>query len=152
MRGRHVPATGGIEETSEGSSRVGLAGPSSRIGVMANQGMPGNFAGRLPNTTVTLVALTNVEHKLDCAREKRAGRALTMGTVVPFAKRRVLTDIEIEYLIDAVAAKGSADRKQAIALRRQGVHAVAAAWERQAVVADRLGNLLMESTSIEAYR
>ena len=73
-----------------------------------------------------------------------------MGTVVPFAKRRALTDIEIECLIDAVAAKGSADRMQAIALRCHGVHVVAAAWDRQAVVADRLGNLLMESTSIEA--
>ncbi len=76
-----------------------------------------------------------------------------MGTVVPFAKKwRALTDVEIEYLIDAVAAKGSADRKQAATLRRQGVHAVAAAWDRQAVVADRLRNLLVESRSIEAYR
>ena len=75
-----------------------------------------------------------------------------MGTVVPFAKGRALTDIEIEYLIDAVADKGCADREQATALRRQGLDAVGAAWERQAAVADRLGNLLMESTSIEAYR
>lgn len=75
-----------------------------------------------------------------------------MGRAAPIAIGRSLTDIEIEYLIDAVAAKGSADRERATALRRQGGHAVAAAWERQAVVADRLGKLLMESTSIEAYR
>ena len=76
-----------------------------------------------------------------------------MGTVVPFAKKwRALTDVEIEYLIDAVAAKGSGDRKQATSQRRQGDHAMAAAWERQAAVADRLVNLLMESRSIEAYR
>jgi hypothetical protein len=77
---------------------------------------------------------------------------LTMGRAAPIAIGRALTAIEIEYLIDAVAAKGCADRKRATALRRQGVPAVAAAWERQAIVADRLGNLLMESTSIEAYR
>jgi hypothetical protein len=75
-----------------------------------------------------------------------------MGTVIPIAIGRALTDIEIEYLIDAVATKGCADREQATALRRQGVHAAAAVWERQAVVADKLGDLLMESTSIEAYR
>ncbi len=75
-----------------------------------------------------------------------------MGRAAPIAIGRALTEIEIEYLIDAVAAKGCADREQATTLRRQGGHAVAAAWERQAVVADRLGNLLMESTSIEAYR
>ena len=73
-----------------------------------------------------------------------------MGRAAPIAIGRALTEIEIEYLIDAVAAKGSADRMQAIALRCHGVHVVAAAWDRQAVVADRLGNLLMESTSIEA--
>ena len=91
MRGRHVPATGGIEETSEGSSRVGLAGPSSRIGVMANQGMPGNFAGRLPNTTVTLVALTNAEHKLDCAREKNGREGADHGHGCPICKKMACT-------------------------------------------------------------
>jgi hypothetical protein len=75
-----------------------------------------------------------------------------MGRAAPIAIGRSLTAIEIEYLIEAVAAKGSADRERATALRRQGIPVVAAAWERQAVVADKLGDLLMESTSIEAYQ
>jgi hypothetical protein len=75
-----------------------------------------------------------------------------MGRAAPIVIGRALTEIEIEYLIDAVADKGRADRDLATTLRGQGAHAVAAVWERQAVVADRLGDLLMKSTSIEAYR
>ena len=56
---------------------------------MANQGMPGNFAGNYRTRRMTLSVLTNVEHKLDCAREKNGREDADHGQGCPICNTGV---------------------------------------------------------------